>query len=183
MKIPDNAKIVHKGIIYDVYNWEQKLFDEGTKIFEGLKRHPAVQIFAVTSEGIVLLEEEQPGQKKYISVPGGNVESSDVLSCAKRELLEETGLSSTDWILWKKAELGLNIEFDTYYYIARNCIKISEQSLDKGAEKIKIKFLHPREFLKNLENGNSRNEVLQAMAISINHDEKKFKEFFTELYN
>jgi ADP-ribose pyrophosphatase len=183
MKIPDNAIKVHKGVIYDVYNWEQRLFDGTTKIFEGIKRRPAVQIFASTTDGIILLEEEQPGQEPYLSVPGGNVESDDILSCAKRELLEETGLSSDDWILWKKIGLGLNIEFDTYYYIARNCQKTSQQSLDKGSERVNVNVLPLQEFLKRLVIGDVRNEVLQSMAILISHDKNKFSEFSEKLLN
>src|SRR3989344_337050 len=147
MKIPENAEMVYTGVIYDVYHWEQKLFNGDKKIFEGLKRKPAVQIFAVSEGNIVLLEEKQPGQKSYLSIPGGGVESNDVLACAKRELLEETGLFSEDWILWKKLELGLNIEFDTYYYIAKNCKRKTDPSLDAG-EEIKVNWLSLEEFLK-----------------------------------
>src|SRR3989344_4788795 len=183
MKIPENAKLVHKGIIYDVYNWNQELFDGSKKIFEGLKRRPAVQVFAVGEEGIILLEEEQPGQESYLSIPGGGVDSDDVLACAKRELLEETGFASDDWTLWKKLELGLNIEFYTYYYIARNCRKTGNQSLDKGGEKIKIKFMQFDDFLETLKNGRVRNEALQAMITSIKCDKNKAKEFSNLLFN
>ncbi len=183
MKIPDNAKKVHKGIIYDVYQWEQKLFDGKTKTYEGLKRKPGVQIFAVVDNGVMLLEEEQPGHGRFLSVPGGNTsDNEDVLVCAKRELLEETGLTSDDWALWKKVGVGLSMEFDTYYFIARNCKKTGNQSLDEGQEKIlSTQILPVKDFLKALENGNVRNESLQAMAISICYDDKKFREFSAEL--
>ncbi|HLD11968.1 MAG TPA: NUDIX hydrolase [Candidatus Nanoarchaeia archaeon] len=177
MNIPPHATKVHQGIVYDVYNWEQKLFDGTTKTFEGLKRRPAVQIFATTPEGMVLLKEEQPGQQPYLSLPGGNVDSDDVLACAKRELLEETGLTSETWILWKKIPLGLSIEFDTYYYIAKNCKKLQEQSLDKGGERISIEHLPLKEFLQTLKDGHVRNEILQAMATTLYHEDHKFQEF------
>ncbi len=179
--IPSHAKRVFKGVLFDVYQWEQKLFDGTTKTFEGLKRRPAVQIFAVTSEGLILLEEQQPGQKPYLSIPGGNVDSDNILSCAKRELLEETGLVSDDWTLFRKVELGLSIEFDTYYYIARNCKKTEDQLLDKGGEKIHIKTLPLKKFLEHLKDGNVRNEVLQAMATVLYYSEEKLKEFSTKL--
>lgn len=34
MKIPSTAKRVFKGIIFDVYRWEQEMFDETTSTFE-----------------------------------------------------------------------------------------------------------------------------------------------------
>ncbi len=38
MKIPPNAKRVFKGIIFDVYQWQQKMFDGSKETFEMLKR-------------------------------------------------------------------------------------------------------------------------------------------------
>lgn len=49
-RLPKNAKIVNKGIIFDTYHWEQEQFDGSIKIFEAIKRNPTVQIFAITKE-------------------------------------------------------------------------------------------------------------------------------------
>ena len=49
--IPINAKKVFQGIIFDVYQWEQKLFDGTVATFEKLKR-PDIDI--------VLCQAEQP---------------------------------------------------------------------------------------------------------------------------
>lgn len=35
--IPDHAKCVFKGVIFDVYQWEQKLYNGTTTTFEKLK--------------------------------------------------------------------------------------------------------------------------------------------------
>ena len=69
--IPDNAKKVFTGITYDVYQWEQKMFDGTYSTFEILKRRLGVQVIVVIKDKILLLKEEQPGKGKFISLVGG----------------------------------------------------------------------------------------------------------------
>lgn len=52
MKIPINARRVFKGIIFDVYQWEQKMFDGNFKTFEMLKRPNTVEIIAIRDNKI-----------------------------------------------------------------------------------------------------------------------------------
>lgn len=44
MKIPEDAKLVFKGVIFDVYQWEQEMFDGTYETFEAIKRVGTVQI-------------------------------------------------------------------------------------------------------------------------------------------
>lgn len=61
--MPENAKRVFKGIIFDVYQWEQEMFDGGKETFEKLKRPNTVVVFPVFPDGrIMLTEQEQPGK-------------------------------------------------------------------------------------------------------------------------
>src|SRR3989339_514601 len=90
--IPKNAKKVFKGVIFDVYQWEQEMFDGTKVIFEKAKRIlDNVTIFAVLPDGKILLtEQEQPGKAPFVGAVGGRVEEDeDVLTAAKREPLEE----------------------------------------------------------------------------------------------
>ena len=91
--IPENAKRVFKGIIFDVYQWEQELYNGSKAVFEKLKRPDTVIILPVLPDGrIILIEEEQPGSDLVIGIPGGRIdEGEEVLEAVKRELLEETG--------------------------------------------------------------------------------------------
>ena len=43
--IPANAKKVFHGVIFDVYQWEQEMFDGTKEIFEKLKRPDTVVVF------------------------------------------------------------------------------------------------------------------------------------------
>lgn len=61
MAIPDHAQLVFTGKTFDVYQWEQEMFDGSTKTFEKLRRNHSIDIVAVDQDKkIYILEEEQP---------------------------------------------------------------------------------------------------------------------------
>lgn len=146
-KISAHAKKVFSGIIYDVYQWEQELFDGSHAVFEKLKRPDTVTIIPVVSDKILIVSEEQPGEARVRSLAGGRVDKGeDPLHAAKRELLEETGYASEDWELFKVYSPLHKIEWDMYVYIARACQKKAEPNLDAG-ERIETAFLDFDEFI------------------------------------
>ncbi len=136
--IPENAKMVFKGEMFDVYQWEQELFDGTIKTFEKIKRPDTVAVFPVLDDGkILLLEQEQPGKNPYIGTPGGRVdEGEDILTAAKRELLEESGYEAEEYILWDSQHPVSKIDWVVYTFIAKGLKKVSEPNLDAG-EKMK----------------------------------------------
>ena len=99
--IPENAKLVFKGQIFDVYQWEQELFDGSRATFERLKRPDTAVVFGVLPDGKILLtEQEQPGKPPYIGATGGRIDKGEEpLAAAKRELLEESGYEASEFIL------------------------------------------------------------------------------------
>ncbi len=152
-RIPDHAKKVFSGIIWDVYQWEQEQFDGTIMTYEGAKRLPSALIFAVQDGKIVICNEEQPGRVPFIGIPAGRFNSydEDPLEAAKRELLEETGLTSSDWVLWQKKESNF-MDWDSYIFIARDCKKTHEQEVDPG-EKIEVELASLDEFLAVIDEG------------------------------
>ncbi|MES2742756.1 MAG: NUDIX hydrolase [Pseudomonadota bacterium] len=64
-------------------------------------RHPgAVVILPLFDDGSVLLERQfrYPLDRVFIEFPAGKIDpDEDALTCAKRELQEETGYTATDW--------------------------------------------------------------------------------------
>ncbi len=96
--IPEHAKKVFGGIIFDIYQWEQEQFDGTIKTFEKAKRPDTVVVFPVLDDGKILLtKQEQPGRGSFIAATGGMMDQGeDVLSAAKRELLEESGYEADD---------------------------------------------------------------------------------------
>ncbi len=141
-KMPPDAKLVFKGIVFDVYQWEVDGYDGTKKTFEKLKRPDTVGIIPVTDDDkIILLQEEQPGTQSSLGLCGGRVdEGEDPLAAAKRELLEETGFEASEWELFVAYQPTHKIDWAVFTFIAKGCKKVAEQNLD-GAEKIELKFI------------------------------------------
>lgn len=55
MKIPSEATKVFDGVIFDVYQWQQKMFDGSIETFEMLKRVSTVGIIAIKDDKLALL--------------------------------------------------------------------------------------------------------------------------------
>lgn len=146
--IPPEATRVFKGVIFDVYQWEQKMYDGTTATFEKLKRPDTALVIPVLPDGRILIsEQEQPNKPPYIGLLGGRIdEGEDALEAAKRELSEESGYTSNDWSVFAIEEPVAKIEWTIYTFVARNCEKTAEQKLD-GGEKITLKTVTFEEFL------------------------------------
>lgn len=152
--LPDHAKLVFKGVMFDVYQWEQKLYDGSSATFERLKRPDTVMVIPVTEDGrIIITRQEQPGRAASFCLPGGRVdEAEDVLSAAKRELMEETGYESETWSLWDSQQPVLKIEWAIFTFVARGCRKTAGLTLDAG-EKINLQDVSFEEFVELIVNG------------------------------
>src|SRR3990167_320504 len=138
--IPDNAKKVFEGVLFDVYQWEQELFDGTKTTFEKLKRPDTVVVFPVLDNGkIILTKQKQPGKESFIGATGGRVDKGeDVLEAAKRELLEESGYTASKFILWDARHPTSKIDWVVYTFIAKGLKKVANINLDAG-EKISLK--------------------------------------------
>lgn len=140
--IPKNAKRVFKGVIFDVYQWKQKMFDGSFATFEKLKRPYTAAVIPVTKDKKILLAfDEQPDRGGVYTTFGGRIEpGEEALLAAQRELLEESGYASNDWELFMTDTPSGKIDWNIYYYIARGCEKKSEPKPESG-EKIKVEVL------------------------------------------
>lgn len=140
--IPENAKCVFKGQIFDVYQWPQKMFDGSERIFEMLKRPDTIAVLAITDDKILVLDDEQPHVGIRKSFPTGRVDKTDIntLEAAKREILEETGYKFQNWRLISVLQPHSKLEWLIYFYLAYNGQKVTEPHLDVG-ERIKVQAL------------------------------------------
>lgn len=99
----------------------------------------AAAIVAITDDKKIVLKKEYKHAtgEELIEVPAGMFESEekDGLMVAKRELLEETGYTSVEWeYLGDTVESSSKLTNRMHIYLAMNCKKVAEQSLDKTEE-------------------------------------------------
>jgi len=153
MPIPNKAKKVFKGIIFDVYQWPQKMFDGSIVKFERVTRQSTVVIIPIVGSKIVTVKQKQPGTDWYYDLPSGRMDrkGESPKNAALRELLEETGLKPKTIKLWKTYSPSGKVIQKVYFFIAQGCMKSAKQKLDPG-EKIQTQNKTFDEFLKLSDN-------------------------------
>jgi ADP-ribose pyrophosphatase len=164
--IPKNAKRVFKGQIFDVYHWQQKMFDGSYATFEMLKRPDTIKVIAIKDNKVVILDQEQPGHDEFIDLPGGrhDNENESELGAAKRETLEETGMRFNNWRLVNVQQPYAKMDWFVYIFIATGFDKQQGQKLDNG-EKIEVRLVNFDELKQLLENPKARHlpkELLES---------------------
>lgn len=163
--VPEHAERVFKGQIYDVYQWQQEMFDGSFETFEMLKRPDTLDVIAVKDDKIVILEEEQPGLPPFYGLPGGrhDVAGETEVQAAQRELLEETGMIFREWCLLEVAQPQRKIERFMYIFLATGFESREEPQLDPG-EKMSVTLREFDEVLALADNPKTRflpKELLQ----------------------
>jgi ADP-ribose pyrophosphatase len=170
-ELPQNAKRVFKGEIFEVWQWQQKVYDGSEKTFEVVKRPNTAQVIATVDDKILILDQEQPHRKDtFLSLPGGRCEEDEApLDSAKRELLEETGYKSDNWTLWRRESPVGKMIWDIYTFIAKDCYKAEEPNLDEG-ERIEVKLITFEEFIDLADDPSFREKELQEQLLRAKYD-------------
>lgn len=182
MPLPKNAKKVFNGIIFDVYQWPQKMYDGSTETFEMLKRPDTVQVIATVGNKILLAYESQPTKGPAYTLFGGRVDREEKpLAAAKRELREEAGLASHQWQRLKIWRPYHKIDWAVHLYIARDCFTISTPTLDPG-EKITIKTVNFKEFIDIVTNEKFWGKELTCDVLRMKLDKKKLTAFQKKIF-
>lgn len=166
MKIPDHAKKVFSGQMFEVYQWPQTLFDGSEQTYEAVKRPDSVQVIAVRGDKVLISDEEQPGRGRFYSLFGGVQETGETpLQAAQRELREESGMTSEKWEAYRQFESPGRVVWNVHVFVARDCVSAGAPQLDAG-EKIAVKTLSIDEFFALLREENFRGrEMLFDLAL------------------
>lgn len=146
--LPPHAKRVFEGEIFDIYQWEQELYDGSKAVFEKAVRPDTAAVIPVLPDGSVLLiEDSQPHRDTVLTVPTGKVDAGEQPEqTARRELLEETGYVVDSLELLTERQITGKVDWIIYTFIGRGAKKIREAEPEPG-ERIVPRIVPPEEFL------------------------------------
>ena len=133
---PSSAKMVYNGKLFEVWQWEQILYNGSKTVFETLRRPDTVLILPVLSDGqVILAEETQPGMLPMLHSLGGRIELDELPEdAAHRELLEESGYEAQELRLWDAWQPINKIDWAVYLYVAHGLRATSSASPDAGEQ-------------------------------------------------
>lgn len=95
-----DSEIAYQGHFLTIQRDTIKLPDGAHSKREFIRHPGAVVILPLFEDGSILMERQfrYPLGQVFIEFPAGKIDpNEDSLTCAKRELLEETGYSAKDW--------------------------------------------------------------------------------------
>lgn len=99
-------------------------------------RHPgAVAVLPLFDDGTVLMERQfrYPLNRVFIEFPAGKIDPGEAeLACAKRELLEETGYTATDWQYVCTIHNAIAYADERLVLFVARGLKEGERKLDEG---------------------------------------------------
>ena len=141
MQKPDSWKRVSSEQIADcrIFRVRQdfciRRSDEKSSDFFVIESPDWVNIIAFDkNDAVILIEQFRLGiHEMTLELPAGMIdEGEEPESTAKRELLEETGFSSQNWMLLGKSRPNPAIQNNTmYHYLALDCEKVAETDFDE----------------------------------------------------
>ena len=175
--LPENARLAYEGKLFDVYEWDQKLYDGTTAVFEKIVRSDTVTIFPILDDGrIILIHDSQPHRETILTSPAGRVEPGETPEeAAPRELLEETGYASEKWEpFYTMTPIG-KIDWMVYSYIAKGAKKIQEPTPDPG-EKIEVELVTFDELIDVVGRGDTYRDDFTQVVLHALADPKKMEE-------
>lgn len=181
--IPSHAKMVHKGRIFEVWEWEQELFDGSTVTFETLSRPDTVAVVAaLPNNNILLVRDEQPHREPVLTPAGGRIEEEeDPVEAANREFVEETGYSIGTLDYWFGYQPSDKVRNVVHFFVGRDLIKDHDPNPDAG-EKIQLEEYSFDEFLALGQNPELRDTHLRIILLEAQLDPTKKEELYKKLY-
>ncbi len=174
---------VFQGDIFSVWQWDQKLYDGSTKVFEKVQRTDAAFIIGVLPDKrIMLIWDEQPDRDGALGPAGGKVEDGEEpIDAAAREFLEETGYKAKTIHPWISFVPYGKMIFTIHCFIGKGAEKVSEPNLEAG-ERITPRFFTFDEFISLGQEETLRSTHLRIILLEAQLDSKKKKSLYNLLY-
>lgn len=95
-----DSAVVYDGNFISVRKDNARMPDGSIKTREYITHPGAVAVLALLDSGKLVMERQfrYAPQQEFIEIPAGKIDhSEDILLCAQRELLEETGYLAAEW--------------------------------------------------------------------------------------
>jgi 8-oxo-dGTP pyrophosphatase MutT (NUDIX family) len=119
--IPQDATLVFRGILSEVWQWQQERFDGSVATFESyVEPNGAAVIAFVDPTTVLCIQQEHSGRPgPFIDVPGGRCDHDESTEdCARREFLEETGMEIGRIMPWITVSHRGKVVYDQVIYVA-----------------------------------------------------------------
>jgi ADP-ribose pyrophosphatase len=129
-----------------------------------------VQAVALTKNGelIVVDQYRYPGKNTFLEFAGGSTDPNrqeDPLQAAQRELREETGYTSNDWLFLGSHFANPALQTNRIHtYMARNCEKTHDLDLDPF-EELTVKLVKAKDFIEHSRNQKEPHHSLMLSSL------------------
>lgn len=175
--VPDSARLVFEGELFDTYQWEQELYDGTRATFEKVVRTDTTVMYPILPDGrILLVEDSQPHRKTIITPPAGRLEEGETPEEAvRREILEETGYEVETLENFYTVQPYEKFDWFVYVFIGKGAKKVTEPELDAG-EKIALKPVTFDEMIRLVINGDVHEQGFTEVVLKAVADPKKMDE-------
>ena len=158
-----SSEVVHKGFF--------TLRIDKIKLPHGIQRpytvletgHHAAAIIAINEDNqiVTLKEYRHPTGKWVFGCPGGRIDAGESpIEAAKRELLEETGHTASEFIYLGNAYPFAAVSEQTIHYILAKGAKSIQEPTHEPYELMQIHVLSEQQLYKNISNGDPLDGVL-----------------------
>lgn len=162
-----SSDLIYEGPIFTITHDRAELENGKTAIRDVLHHHGGVCVIPITENNEIFLVKQfrYPFQTVTREVPAGKLEKGeDHGECGRRELLEETGCTCSEYIYLGEMlpTPAYNTEV-TYMYLARG-LKFSSQSLDPD-EFLDVERIPLSEAVKQVMDGTIRDGKTQIVIL------------------
>jgi ADP-ribose pyrophosphatase len=130
-----DSELMYDGNFIQVRKDNVLLPDGEVRSREYINHPGAVAVLALLDNGNLVMERQYryPPQREFIELPAGKIDhGEDILVCAKRELLEETGYVASEWIHLTTAWPCIGYADERMEYFLARGLTHQGSSLDDG---------------------------------------------------
>jgi ADP-ribose pyrophosphatase len=131
------SDLVYQGDFLHVMHDTVLLPNGKTAVREHIKHPGAVVVIALLDNGDVILERQYryPLARVFVEFPAGKLDhkhgiAEDTLACGKRELLEETGYTATDWAYAGQMHIAIAYTNEVIHIYFAKGLSTGERKLD-----------------------------------------------------